>query len=132
MKKILIVEDHDQARRMLALALERAGFKDQHTALARSALRIVRDKATDAVVLDVGLSDGPDGFALCEQIKSGASSKKIFVVMASGLSDPDSFDRARRAGANAFLVKPFRLSRLIEILSDNSKWGRPFFVDPQP
>ena len=130
--KILVVEDHDQARRMLALTLERAGFEVIQTALGKSALRMVRDRAPDAVLLDVQLSEGPDGFEICQRIKSGANSKNVFVVLISGLSDPTSFERARRAGSNAFLVKPFRISRLIEILSDTQKWGQNFLIDQQP
>ena len=132
MTKILIVEDHVDARRLLTLALERAGFEVLQTGLAGSALRMVKQSAPDAVLLDARLSEGLDGFQVCERIKADGASKKTFVVLISGLSDEASFERARRAGANAFLVKPFRLSRLIEILSDTPKWGRTFLIDKQP
>ena len=132
MKKVLIVEDHDEARRMLTLALEKAGFEVMQTGLATSALRIVREHAPDAVLLDARLSDGPDGFQVCERIKASPASKNTFVMLISGLDDVASFERARRCGANAFLVKPFRLSRLIGILSNTQKWAHTFLIDKQP
>ena len=51
------------------------------------------------------------------------------MVLLSGLNEQKDFDEAKRVGANAYMVKPFRLSRLIEIVIDHVKLADTFVLE---
>jgi PleD family two-component response regulator len=130
MKKILIVEDHEMARRMLAIALQRTAHEVHEATNGTMALKIVKEHSPAVVLLDIVLADEMDGFDVCEQIKTNPASQSTFVILTSGMDDQASFDKAKRVGANAYLVKPFRLSRLIDIAIHHKQLVGSFILEP--
>lgn len=128
-RKILIVEDHNDARQMLSIALGRMGFEVLAAAGGSSALQLVREKNPTIVLLDIGLADAVDGLTVCETLCALAPPLRPYVVITSGRKDQTAFDLARRAGANAYLVKPFRLSRLVQLISADPLRRDTFFLE---
>ena len=130
-KKILIVEDHVDARHMLTLALRKLGFEVHGTASSAAALKAVQEKKPDVVLLDIGLADGPNGLLVCEKIKAENAPGSPYVVVTSGHKSKEIVQEAQRLGANAYLVKPFRLSRLLEIVAAADVTSKDFIVEWQ-
>ncbi|NVO07069.1 MAG: response regulator [Rhodoferax sp.] len=116
-KRILVVEDHGDARQMLSIALNKVGLQVLAAAGGASALAMVREHRPHLVLLDIGLADGLDGLAVREKIRADGANRTTQVLIMSGRKDKASMDEAQRVGANAYLVKPFRLSRLLELVS---------------
>jgi len=129
MKKILIVDDQAEVRKMLSFALRRPTHRVVEATNGLAALQAVKDHKPIVVLLDIMMPGSVNGFQVCEWIKADAELKKTFVVLLSGLNDKKDFDEARRVGANAYLVKPFRLSRLIEIVIDHEKLADTFVLE---
>lgn len=95
-----------------------------------SAVQAVRRVTPDIVLLDIGLPGAIDGIEVCRQIKSEAEGPPPFVIMMSGRKNHQDFVRARAAGANAYLVKPFKLSRLFDLVSNYATLQDRFILEP--
>ena len=132
MKKILIVDDKPEARKMLSIALKRPTHGIVEATNGLAALQAAKDHKPIVVLLDIVMPGPVNGFQVCEWIKADAELKNTFVILLSGLNEQKDFDEAKRVGANAYMVKPFRLSRLIEIVMDHSKLVDKFVLETAP
>ena len=129
LKSILIVEDHELARRALAVALKKTNFFVLQAADGIKALQIAKTHRPSVILLDIVLPGSLNGFQVCEEIKKSPLLDQIFVILTSGLKDSKEFAEAKRVRANAYLVKPFRLSRLFDILINHEQYTGKFLLD---
>ena len=107
--KILVVDDEPQIRRLLRVALDRAGHATVEAASGREALHRIAADRPEVVLLDLGLPDR-DGLELVPLIR-GASDAKLLVVSArEGTEDKVA---ALDLGADDFVTKPFDTDELL-------------------
>ncbi len=104
--RILIVDDVEENRAVLARRLQREGYDVDSVASGEEALRRVTQGGFDLVLLDV-LMPGMDGFAVLERIKSSPDTRSLPVIMISALDDLASVVRCIEHGAEDYLTKPF-------------------------
>ncbi|MFA6167504.1 MAG: protein kinase [Gemmatimonadaceae bacterium] len=104
--RILIVDDVEENRAVLARRLSREGYDVDSVASGEEALRRVAQGGFDLVLLDV-LMPGMDGFAVLEQIKANRDTRSLPVIMISALDDLASVVRCIEHGAEDYLTKPF-------------------------
>lgn len=86
LRHVLIVENEPLMRDLLAKSVESAGFVVTTAANASDAMRSIRVMDPDAMVIDIELGPGPNGFDLAEAVSK--SSKEIGVVFLTNLPDP--------------------------------------------
>ena len=91
---------------MLCHQLERQGYTVTAVANGRDALRLLRERPFDLVLLDV-LMPELDGFAALESIKADRSLREIPVIMISASDEYSSVIRCIEGGAEDYLPKPF-------------------------
>ncbi len=103
---ILVVDDNDGNRDMLARRLARQGHDVRTAAGGRDALDALARDPIDLVLLDVMMPD-LDGYAVLERMKASAATRDIPVLMISALDDMDSVVRCIQLGAEDYLSKPF-------------------------
>jgi two-component system response regulator MprA len=105
---VLVVEDDNGMRDVLARGLRRDGFEVITAADAHSALAVTADP--DAIVLDIGLPDA-DGRDLCLALRANGLDAPVIFVTARG----NSVDRLSgfAAGGDDYLTKPFELAELV-------------------
>ena len=107
---VAIVEDDKSFLRALGRLLRAAGFTVRAFASAEEFLGERDASSPDCLVLDIHLG-GLNGFSLHERLRArGVIVPTIFMT---GHDDPAARERARRAGATAFLRKPFEDDTLI-------------------
>jgi NtrC-family two-component system response regulator AlgB len=107
---ILVVDDDRNIRRMLATALESAGYAVTEAASAQQALaRLAGQPLTDLVVTDVRM-ENMDGIRLLEQIKQTRPAMPVIIMTAFG-SIPAAVE-AMRLGAYDYLPKPFSAQQI--------------------
>ena len=113
--RLLVVDDEPHFVRAVAAVLRNASASVQVEVAETSAegLLLLGVHRPDAVLLD-GLMDGIDGFAICEQLKRTKETSGVIVVGMSGRSDSEA--EFRRAGADAFLRKPFTAPQVLDLL----------------
>jgi DNA-binding NarL/FixJ family response regulator len=85
-RNIVVVEDDDLLRSLLADSLERAGFRVTTAANAADARRAIHTADPDAVVLDIDLGQGPNGFDIAETLRR--DSKDVGIVFLTTVPDP--------------------------------------------
>ena len=103
---MLLVDDDALLRRLLKTTLRAAPVRLVEADNALDALNTARKEQPRVAVLDVGLGH-EDGVRLCQSLKTSEATRDVRVVMLSGHDDATTRARARRAGAEAFLAKPF-------------------------
>ena len=107
---LLVVEDDRKLVRALERGLAREGYAVDVAYTGEEALERVRDRAYDAVVLDVMLP-GADGFEVCEVLRR--EQRTLPVLMLTARSEVADRIRGLDAGADDYLVKPFDFGELL-------------------
>src|SRR5262249_55597612 len=107
---ILVVEDDDQLRGVVADSLREEGFRVELAATGADALRRVEQTPVDLLVVDIGLPD-TDGRDLCQALRArGTRTPVLFLTARDALVDRIAgFD----AGGDDYLTKPFALVELV-------------------
>jgi len=120
-KRVLLVEDNQDAAMALALCLEEYGYVVEHVGTCADALRVAHGGQFDAVLTDLGLPDGSG-------IEVGrALSGQLPVLALSGYGQEEDRLQSRQAGFAAHLVKPADPAevhaRLSQLLSGQAVGG---------
>ena len=123
-KRILIIEDHADIRRLIHMTLEFENHEIHETANADEGLQAVRRLRPDMLLLDIMMPGSMDGLALCRLVKSDPSLGKPWVVLLTARGQSQDIEAGMNAGADAYLLKPFSPLKLIETI-DNLFTGSP-------
>lgn len=107
---ILVVEDEDEIRDLVATALRFRGFEVVEAGSGGEALGLARTANPHLIVLDVMLPD-LDGFALCRKIRAGGDA--VPVIFLTARDDPADKRAGFLGGGDDYLTKPFSLEELV-------------------
>jgi DNA-binding response OmpR family regulator len=108
----LIVEDDDQICYILRFILEREGFVVHLARDGRAAQELIEKLPPPAIVtLDVMLPHA-DGYALLKLIRATAGWESVPVILLTARSQEKDVVRGLEAGANDYMVKPFKADEL--------------------
>ncbi len=107
---ILVVEDEESIRELVATALRFTGFTVQTAVSGSSALTEARNASFDLVVLDVNLPDF-DGFDVCRRLRAGGD--QVPVVFLTARDDPADLRAGFTGGGDDYVTKPFSLEELV-------------------
>lgn len=102
-RRILVVDDEEAIREVLAQYLRRAGFVVLEAADGPTALRIATTTPPDLLILDLMLP-GMDGLAVCRQLRETLAAP---ILMLTARSEEDDTLDGFRAGADDYVTKPF-------------------------
>ena len=111
-KRILVVDDSRAILDVMSLALEAEGY-EVSTCLTGACFQDMEGNLPDLILLDVLLS-GEDGGEICQRLKSDEHTRPIPVILIS--AHAGLHETAARCGAEGFLVKPFHLTELREVV----------------
>lgn len=113
--KVLVVDDEASAAQLMEDYLKPEGYDVDITGNIESALVAMASQRPDVVILDLRLPGPQSGLDLLKRLKENPETRDIPVVIASVL-DP-SASSANRMGAAAYLMKPIRKQRLLDVLN---------------
>lgn len=109
MAKILIVEDAEQLRKLVADYFRKAGaFEVDEAADGYEALRLLEKEAYDIAILDI-MIPGPSGFDICKILRRKSSCPIVFLT---AMGTEDNILKGYEIGADEYMVKPFSLKVL--------------------
>ena len=114
-QRALIVDDSEVLRRLIEMCLRPAGFEVATAASGAEALEKASTFEPDLVVLDIGLPD-MTGWDVLAALRASETTADTKVMILSGYEDANS--EAKRLGADAALVKPFRNDELRSLAID--------------
>jgi CheY-like chemotaxis protein len=112
--RLLIVEDHESTRHVLARLLQRAGHHVEAAATGAEALDLLKSAGPfDAMISDLGLPD-QSGLDLVKSARQLQPS--LFAIALSGYGMEEDIERGKAAGFMAHLVKPVPMEQLRALL----------------
>lgn len=116
-KKILVVEDDPDIRKLLNVRFGNAGYDTAFAWDAVTALTIARKEEPDLIILDIGLPGG-GGWVVMERLQALPALSMIPIVVVTALPADANAERARAAGAHAFIEKPIEMEALLAAVRD--------------
>jgi len=112
-RRILVVDDEPQIRRILRAVLAAKRYEVTEAASGEIALQLIQSEKYDLVLLDINMP-GITGIEVCREVR--ASSTIPIVIMSAG---EESKAEALEAGANNYLKKPFSVSQVFACVDSN-------------
>lgn len=104
MAKILLIEDEKLLAEMYKDKFEEAGYKVDSVFSAEDALKYLKKKKPDLILLDI-LLPRKNGIEFLEELKEIAGVSKIPVVGLSNYDDPETKNKAFQLGIKGYLIK---------------------------
>jgi len=108
MASVVIIEDEQRIRELVARVLADSGHHVDSTATAMEGLQAVVRESPDLVILDMGLPD-LDGAELLKMIRAVST---VPIIVATARSEDRDVIRTLDAGADDYLIKPFSVDQL--------------------
>lgn len=108
-----MVDDEALVRRVVRAVLEAEGHVVTEAGDGEAGLSAASSEPPDAVVLDL-MIPGIDGYEVCRRLKAGSAETKVLVLSAVPAGESEA--RARDAGADDVMEKPFSALDLLERL----------------
>ncbi|MBI3877762.1 MAG: response regulator [Verrucomicrobia bacterium] len=113
MPTILLIEDHEWIRDMLARRLKRRGFTMLLAADGAQGLAEARAQKPDLILMDMSLPE-MDGWEATRQLRSFPETAAVpIIALTAHAMGPDE-QAARNAGCDEFESKPINLARLLD------------------
>lgn len=109
---LLVVEDENDLRFVLAAHLRAAGFAVLEAEDGAAALSIAAEHLPDLIIMDIGLPT-TDGIAVTRALKADDHTAQIPVIMLTARSGSEDVVRGLEAGAQEYLGKPFDMTELL-------------------
>jgi CheY-like chemotaxis protein len=103
--RILVIDDEITQRMLMKEYLEEAGFQVRLADDGHHGLKMASTVALDLVIVDAILP-GLDGYSLCAELKRGAKTADLPIILITASKEPDAITRGLSAGATDFITKP--------------------------
>lgn len=114
-RRILTVDDSPATRRMLGCVLEAAGYGVLEAEDGVQGVAVLRSCPVDLIITDINMPR-LDGFGLIARVRRELRLPATPILVLTTEDAAGKRLRARRAGANAWMLKPFEPARLIHAL----------------
>jgi DNA-binding response OmpR family regulator len=112
MAHILVVEDDRDIAELIVLYLKGAGHEVHRLATGAEVMPYLRTRTVDLVVLDLMLP-GLSGMAVCEAMRTDASTSHVPVIMLTARGDEADRVAGFEQGADDYVTKPFSPKELV-------------------
>ena len=109
---VLVVDDNTENRALARATLEDEGYRVVLAANGPDGVAAFLRDRPDCILLDIRMP-GMDGITACQLIRDSPGGGDVPVVFVTAQRDVETFDRARLAGGDDFLTKPFRPTELV-------------------
>jgi signal transduction histidine kinase/ActR/RegA family two-component response regulator len=116
-KRVMIVEDNQDAAQSMSELLELWGHQVCHASDGESALRLVASVEPDVVLLDIGLP-GIDGYEVAERMRQSGLLRGATLIALTGYGREEDRRRAGDAGFDQHLTKPLDPDLLRSVIAD--------------
>jgi diguanylate cyclase (GGDEF)-like protein len=109
---VLVVEDHPDQRELLAIVLQREGYKVVTAANGLEALEKLETENVQIVLSDI-MMPKMDGFELIKRIRMNPALKNIYLILITARIQEGDRVRGLDLGADDYITKPFSFSELL-------------------
>ena len=113
--RVLIVEDAEDARLFMRLALEQLGYVVFEAGDGVEAVAIAERQRPDVILMDLGLPL-MDGFAATQKIRGADGMNGVTIIAVTAHQGTDFREEAKDAGFDAYVTKPIDVDSLNELM----------------
>ena len=113
MKKILVVDDSSVMRSTIKRVLNDNGYHVTTAADGSEALKEITNGSFNLIISDINMPK-MNGLELVKKVRDNAKTKFVPIIMLTTESSMEKINTARSLGANAYFVKPFSESALVD------------------
>ncbi len=105
-RRILVVEDHEENRRIMRDLLTSAGYEMIEAVTGEEGVTLAQTQHPDLILMDIQLP-GIDGYETTRRIKANAALGAIPIIAVTSYALSGDDVKAREAGCNDYVTKPF-------------------------
>jgi len=113
--RILLIEDNDDARRMMRRLLDMEGHEVFEAATATEGLRLAGLQQPDLAIVDIGLPE-MTGYEIAQHLRADAATQTMGLIALTGYGQQEDHQNALAAGFDFHLVKSVEVNRLLEVI----------------
>jgi two-component system, cell cycle response regulator DivK len=106
MTKILLIEDHEDNRRIVRDLVTSAGYQLAEATTGEDGVAMASSEAPDLILMDIQLP-GIDGYEATRRIKADPAGKRIPIIAVTSYALSGDEAIARAAGCDGYITKPF-------------------------
>jgi two-component system cell cycle response regulator DivK len=111
-KLILIIEDHEENRRLLRDLLTSVGYELIEAVTGEEGVTMAKTQVPDLILMDIQLP-GIDGYETTRRIKGNPALRHIPVIAVTSYALSGDEVKALEAGCDAYVTKPFDPAELL-------------------
>jgi DNA-binding response OmpR family regulator len=122
---ILVIDDERESRELIALHLERDGYRAITAASGPEGLKLAAEHHPEGIILDIRMP-GMDGYEVCRRLRDFSDAAIVFVTV---VRESDEVVHGLQLGADDYVIKPFEyaeLSARLEACLRRRQQVRPF------
>ena len=117
-KRILVIEDHEDSRRILRDLLTRAGFQMLEAEDGEQGIAVAEAQRPDLILMDIQLPL-VDGYEATRLIKTNPELRTIPIIVVTSQALSGGEDKARAAGCNDYITKPCSPRQLLAKIKEH-------------
>ncbi|MBV2365327.1 response regulator [Streptomonospora sp. NEAU-YY374] len=117
MARVLVVDDNEVIRQLIAVNLQLEGFEVHQAVDGEDCLARVGEIRPDVITLDV-MMPRLDGWVTAARLREGAATRGMRVLLITARAQEDDIRRGQEIGVDAYLTKPFDPTELIRLVRD--------------
>jgi len=114
-KKVLVVEDTPDNRRIIRLLLERAGYEIVEAVNGALGIEMARSERPDLILMDIQLPV-IDGYEATRRLKADPELKHIPVIAVTSYALAGDEAKTKAAGCDGYVAKPFSPKELLRLV----------------
>ena len=111
-RRILVIEDHEENRRLLRDLLTGAGYEMLEAETGEEGLGLAAQHRPDLILMDIQLP-GLDGYEVTRRLKANPELRAIPIIVVTSYALSGDEAKAREAGSDAYVTKPFSPRELL-------------------
>ncbi len=111
-KRILVIEDHEENRRILRDLLTSANYEIIEAVTGEEGIRLAEAQRPDLILMDIQLP-GINGYDATRRIKGNPALRQIPIIAVTSYALSGDDVKAREAGCDAYVAKPFSPRELL-------------------
>ena len=122
--RVMIVDDEPDLLKALGLRLKAAGYEVLVAADGIRAMQMALRDQPSVIILDIGMPGG-DGHTIARRLKASIRTMTIPIIFLTARKSPEDLNKAKEAGAAAYLLKPFKPEELLSAIEKALSDARP-------
>jgi two-component system chemotaxis response regulator CheY len=114
-KKVLVVDDANVTRMLLALPIKQAGYETIEAVNPDDAFQKLRQNKVDMIITDLHMPQ-MDGLDFIRQLRGMPKYEDTPIIMVTTESQSAKVQEGRSAGANGWIVKPIKPAQVLDVV----------------